>query len=186
MMQFMQSLSKGHFPGCLKNCLPKFLRRFFFGGELLRLRRNGNIADAKRAIWSRLGNPKHEDAWLSGIIFVATVHLSWQRSDSRNDLKPVFHGRLRSEGDHVILEGRISASRFTQWFTFVILVALLGSAAVFAVTIVIPLMCALMASFILLMVKFCRHQALEDERHILRVIQEIFEDSLTESRTRGS
>lgn len=174
------------FPSWLQKCLPKFLRRFFFGGEWLRFRRHGSVDDAKKAIWSRLGNPSDEEAWIGGIIWADSVHLSWQRRHSYNDLKPVFHGQLRSKGDFVVLEGRISASRSSQFVTMVFLVALFSLAVFYSWTIFIPLCCFGMALLILGAVAIFRQKANEDERKIVSTLQKIFPERLTESHTPGN
>jgi hypothetical protein len=166
-----------------KKCLPEFLRRFFFGGEWLRFRKHGGVDDAKKAIWSRLGNPENDEAWIGGIIWADSVHLCWQRQHWRNDFKPVFHGQLRNEGDDVILQGRISASRSSRIFIFGILIVLLGLSVILVQTILVPLMCSLMVGMILLLIRFSQHCSRGDEQEIVRVIQEIFEERLRASRT---
>lgn len=182
----MWSLPDASLSSWLKKCLPKFLYRFFVGGEWLRFRRRGSVADAKKAIWSRLSNPPDSEAWMSGIIWADSVHLCWQRRHSHNDLKPFFHGHLSIKSDYVILEGRISASRSSQFVTIVFLIALLSLAVFFAWTIFVPLCCCGMALLILGAVKFSRRKSNEDERRIISEVQAVFPEQLTESRTRGS
>ncbi len=85
-----------------------------------------------------------------------------------------------------MLVGRISASRSSQFFTIVILIALFGLAVFFAWTIFIPLCCSGMAVLILGAVKLSRRKVIDDEMKIIGTIQEIFPERLTESRAHGS
>lgn len=182
----MRSLLDIDFPSRLKKCLPEFLHRFFFGAETLRFRRRGDLDHAKRQIWSRLREPQDNEVPISGIILANSVHLCRQRQHPWNDFQPVFHEKLRIDGQHIILEGRISASQSSQMTTVTVLIALFCVAMVYAWTVFVPFCCSGMTLTILGTIKFCRRKAIINEKEIISTIQEIFPERLIESRARGS
>lgn len=172
--------------GCLFFWMPGVARRFFIGGEFLEFCRPGTVEEAKKAVWDKLGNPEAAEEWMSGIIWADSVHLSWERQHQWNDFKPVFHGLLGSSDGDVVLSGRISAKRSTRLFFLVLLIILLGVAAVFAHTVVVPLACLAMAGLQFVMIAVCRSAASDDERHIIHALEDIFGAAVTATRTRES